>query len=110
MKGYIWKKRHDMEQIYCGNCEREGGADITTVLFDERAVMFRNDSRGIALNYETVQEALCCIRPAETGAAPAGSERKKKIKTDYQKKGKRKSDAKGKLFGRAGYQGDPERP
>ena len=85
-----------MQQIYCGNSEREGGADITTVLFDERAVTFRNDSRGIALNYETVQEALCCIRPAETGAAPAGSEWKKKIETDYQKRGK--SDAKGKLF------------
>lgn len=77
---------------------------------DERAVTFQNDSRGIALNYETVQEALCCMRLAEPGAAPVGGEWKKKIEADYQKRGKRKSNAKGKLFGRAGYQSDPERP
>jgi len=62
-----------------------------------RAVTFQNDSEGIALNYETVQEALCCMRSAAPGAAPMGSEWKKNIEADYQKRGGRKNSAKEKL-------------
>ncbi len=56
----------------------------------DRAVTFQNDSQGIALNYETVQEALCCMRSAAPGAAPMGSGWKKKIEADYKKRGRRR--------------------
>lgn len=57
---------------------------------EERAVTFQNDSEGIALNYETVQETLCCMRSAAPNAAPMGGSWKKKIEADYKKRGKRR--------------------
>lgn len=69
----------------------------------DRAVTFQNDSEGIALNYATVGETLCCMRSAAPGAAPIGSGWKKNIEADYQKRGKGKSNAKGSLFGKLGH-------
>ncbi len=76
---------------------------------EERAVSFHNDSEGIALNYETVEAALCCMRSAAPGAAPMGAGWKQKIEKDYKTRGRGKDNGKGKLFGRLGHQGGPQR-
>ena len=49
----------------------------------DHAVKFRNDSRGIAVNYEAVSDAICCMR---AGAAPKASW-KESIEADYAERG-----------------------
>ena len=49
----------------------------------DRAVNYHNDSKGTALNYEVVSEAICTVR----SSAPLGAEWKKRIDEDFKKRG-----------------------
>ena len=103
------KEKYGWEFLFLG-ANMDAAAEAQKFgISDDRAVTFNNDSRGIALNYETVQETLCCMRLAEPGTAPIGSGWKKNIEADYRKRGKGKSNAKGRLFRKTGRQSDPER-
>ena len=62
------------------------GANIDAVetashfgISEDRAVNFHNDSVGQRLNYETVSEAMSCVR----SRAPLGAEWKEKIEKDF---------------------------
>ena len=52
---------------------------------EDRAVRYHNDARGQQLNYETVSDAVRCVR----SCAPLGRDWKEKIEKDY---GSRKAD------------------
>ena len=62
------------------------GANIDAVetaarfgISEDRAVRYHNDARGQKLNYETVSDAVCCVR----SCAPLGRDWKEKIEKDY---------------------------
>ena len=49
----------------------------------DHAVKFRNDSRGIAVNYEAVSDAVCCMR----AGGKVGAKWKASIEADYAERG-----------------------
>ena len=53
---------------------------------EDRAVRYKCDSVGTALNYEVVSEAVSMMRCAEAGDAPIDGSWKKKIEKDYKKR------------------------
>ena len=55
----------------------------------ERAVNFAQDSKGIKLTYDTIGEAMCCMRRCEDIDS---GEWRRKIDTDYKKRGKKKRE------------------
>ena len=48
----------------------------------DRAVNYHSDSEGTALNYEVLSETICAVRCSQ----PLGSEWKKRIDEDYQRR------------------------
>ena len=52
----------------------------------DRAVNYNCDSKGTALNYEVVSDAICSVRCS----APLKSDWKKRIDEDYKKRGRKK--------------------
>ena len=52
----------------------------------DRAVNYNSDSKGTALNYEVVSDAICSVRCS----APLKSDWKKRIDEDYKKRGRKK--------------------
>ena len=50
----------------------------------DRAVNYKCDEAGTALNYEVISEAITSVR---TSAAPLSADWKKKIDADYKKRG-----------------------
>ena len=53
---------------------------------EDRAVEFRNDSDGQALNYRVVSEAVACVR----ASAPMSADWKDAIEQDFRRRGGRK--------------------
>ena len=87
------KIKHMIERQKSGNMAGEFlflGANIDAVktagqfgISADRAVNYHNDSKGTALNYEVVSEAICTVR----SSAPLGAEWKKRIDEDFKKRG-----------------------
>ena len=50
----------------------------------DRAVNYKCDEMGTALNYEVISEAVCCVRACQ----PLGAEWKKRIDEDVRKRGR----------------------
>ena len=65
--------------IIQGKLETEPCMKAEIRICEDRAVTFRNDARGQALNYEGVDRAVRCMRRS----APVGREWKQKIEADY---------------------------
>mgnify|MGYP000938419311 CR=1 FL=1 len=51
----------------------------------DRAVRFKNDARGVAVNYHVVSETVCRMRQADCPAS-IGAEWKEEIEADFQKR------------------------
>lgn len=69
------------------------GANIDAVetarhfgISEDRAVNYHSDSEGTQLNYEVLSDAICAVRCS----APLGSNWKKRISEDYEKRGNRR--------------------
>jgi len=81
------KSKHNWEFIFLG-------ANIDAVevagrfgIAGNRAQSFHNDSAGIALNYESISEAVSMMRAAPPQSASLSDDWSAKIKKDYKKRG-----------------------
>ena len=79
------KEKHGWEFLFLG-------ANIDAVetaknfgISEDRAVNYHSDSEGTQLNYEVLSEAICSVRCS----APLGTDWKKRIDVDYERRGKR---------------------
>jgi len=50
----------------------------------DRAVSYKCDEAGTALNYEVISEAVCCVR----AASPLSADWKRRIDEDVEKRGR----------------------
>jgi len=80
------KTKYSWEFIFLGaNIDAVDVADRFGIARN-RAQSFHNDSEGIALNYETISETVCCFRAAPAGESIA-DDWSEKVAADYKKRG-----------------------
>ena len=78
------KSRHGWEFLFLG-ANIDAAAEAKRFgIGEDRAVNYKCDEAGTALNYEVISEAVCAVRASE----PLGADWKKRIDEDVQRRGK----------------------
>ena len=78
------KEKYGWEFLFLGaNIDAAAEAGRFGISAD-RAVTYKCDEAGTALNYEVISEAVCAVRASE----PLGADWKKRIDEDVQRRGK----------------------
>ena len=78
------KSRHGWEFLFLG-ANIDAAAEAKRFgIGEDRAVNYKRDEAGTALNYEVISEAVCAVRASE----PLGADWKKRIDEDVQRRGR----------------------